>query len=672
MKMLEPLKLKHTTLKNRVIMGSMHTGLEEAKDAHKKMAKFYAQRAKGGVGLMVTGGISPNFEGKTQPLASQLSFPWQVKAHKLITDAVHKYDSKICMQILHAGRYAYYPLGVTSSTSKSPISPFKARGLTWLGIKKTKFDFINCAKLAQKAGYDGIEIMGSEGYFLNQFIAPRVNKRTDQYGGSFENRIRLPLEIVRGIRKACSKEFIIIFRLSMLDLVEDGSTWEEVVALAKELEKEGIDIINTGIGWHESRVPTIATMVPRAAFTWITEKMKEHVNIPLCTTNRINNPKDINEILDRGQADLVSMARPFLADPDFINKAQENKIEQINTCIGCNQACLDHVFKRKVASCLVNPMACHETEFIKSENFVSKNLAVIGSGPAGLSFAIEAARLGHKVTVFEKNDFIGGQFNIAKEIPGKEEFFETLRYFKNQIKELNVELKLGTEVTSSMLKESKFDEFIFSSGVKPNKPKIEGIDHEKVLSYPEVILEKKPVGKSVAIIGAGGIGFDMAEFLAHNPEHTSESLNKEEFFKHWGVDTSYENRGSIKEKSNPTSFREIYLLQRKETKHGKNLGKTTGWIHRQSLKDYGVNMIGSVQYQKIDDQGLHILVNDEVKVLNVDNVVLCAGQYSDRSLYDEFKTIDKRAAHLIGGAFKSEEIDAKRAINQGVRLAYSI
>lgn len=668
----EPLDLGHTTIKNRVLMGSMHTGLEEAKNGYEKMAKFYGERAKGGVGLIVTGGIAPNMAGRTQPLASQLSFPWQVKHHKIVTEEVHKNGGKICMQILHAGRYAYSPLAVSASNIKSPISPFKPRSMPTLEVRKTIWDFANCARLAQKAGYDGVEIMGSEGYLINQFIAKKTNKRTDEYGGSYENRIRLALDIVTSVRKKVGKNFIIIFRLSMLDLVEDGSTWEEVIELGQKLEALGVDIINTGIGWHEARVPTIATMVPRGAFTWITNRIRPHLKIPVVTTNRINDPVQAEKILADGDADMVSMARPFLADPYLLDKAQKGIEEQINTCIGCNQACLDHVFKRQICSCLVNPKACHEVDFEKTQTNSPKKLAVIGAGPAGLSFAIEAKKLGHDVTVYEAKTQIGGQFNIAKEIPGKEEFHETIRYFKAMIDKLKIEVKYNTKVDSQYLKDSNYEEFIFSTGIVPRIPSIQGVDHEKVLTYPEVLFDKKDVGQSVAIIGAGGIGFDVAEFLAHNPDHKPTSLDKEAFLKEWGVDTKYEKAGALSKKDGEESFRKIYLIQRKSTKLGKSLGKTTGWIHRQSLTDKGIIMISGASYEAIDNNGLHITHDGETKTLNVDNIILCAGQTSENALFNEFSEADSRKTHLIGGAEKAMEIDAKRAIDQGIRLAYSI
>jgi 2,4-dienoyl-CoA reductase (NADPH2) len=668
----QPLDLGFTTLKNRVLMGSMHTGLEEAKNGFQKMARFYGERAKGGVALIVTGGIAPNFQGRAHPLAMQLSFPWQVKKHKLITDEVHKYDGKICLQILHTGRYAYSPFGVSASTTKSPITPFKARGMTKIEVKKTIWDFANCARTAQKAGYDGVEIMGSEGYLINQFLCKRTNHRTDEYGGSYENRMRFALETIKAVRKKVGEKFIIIYRLSMLDLVEDGSTFEEVLILAKKLKAAGVTIVNTGIGWHEARVPTIATMVPRAAFTWISERVKKEIDLPVITTNRINTPEIAEEVLANGHGDMVSMARPFLADPNFVLKAMEDRANEINTCIGCNQACLDHIFKNKTCSCLVNPKACHESEFDKSPSKNKKKICVVGAGPSGIAFAIEAAELGHSVTIYEKKDQIGGQFNIAKEIPGKEEFHETLRYFQVMLEKNRVELKLNTKVDLTYLQNSDYDAFVFSSGVVPRIPKIKGIDHKKVMTYSEVLFEKKPVGKKVALIGAGGIGFDTAEFLLHNPDHKPESLDKEAFFKYWGIDTEYKNPGALKKKELPTPFRDIYLLQRKNTKHGKFLGKTTGWIHRQSLKDHGVKMLGGVEYKEVSDKGLHIKTSNGDEVLEVDNIILCAGQLSENQLYNNFKESDKRNSYIIGGAKLAEEIDAKRAIDEGIRLAYRI
>lgn len=667
-----PLDLGFTQLENRVIMGSMHTGLEEAKDGFKRLAAFYELRAKGGVGMIVTGGIAPNLFGRLTPFGLQLSFPWQVKKHKIVTSAVHKYKTKICLQILHAGRYGYHPLIVSASKSKAAISPFKARAITKLEIKKTIFDFANTAKLAQKAGYDGVEIMGSEGYFINEFLAPKTNKRTDEYGGSLENRMRLALAIVKNVRKKTGDNFIIIFRLSMLDLVEDGMNFEEVVIFAKELEKCGVTIINTGIGWHEARIPTIATMVPRNAFTWISKRLKKEVSVPVITSNRINTFEKANQVITSGHADIVSMARPFLADPNFVKKSLEEKTKEINTCIACNQACLDNIFKGKIASCLVNPKACYETEFSNEVTITPKKVAVIGAGPAGMACALEAAKRGHRVSLFEKSHSLGGQFNLAKAIPGKEEFHETIRYFTEQLKKYHVNIVFGVSINKESPELKEFDELIISTGVSPRTPKIEGIDHPKCIGYTEAIQKTKEIGRKVAIIGAGGIGFDVSEFLLHTDLHGSSEDELEAFLSYWGIDKDYKNRGALKPRVIPPPAREIYLLQRKETKHGAGLGKTTGWIHRQSLKDAKVNMLGGVEYLKVDDQGLHISVNGKDQILAVDNVVICAGQTSNNSLYSELKEVGHIPVHLIGGAKLAQEIDAKRAIDEGVRLAHSL
>ncbi|WP_144395239.1 FAD-dependent oxidoreductase [Pleionea sediminis] len=668
--LLKPLDLGFTQLKNRVLMGSMHTGLEEEKDGFEKMAAYFSARAKGGVGLMVTGGISPNYRGRLAPFSSQLSSGRHVKKHRIITDAVHEADGKICLQILHGGRYSYHPFNVAPSAIKAPITPFKPKALSSRGVKTTIRHYVRCAKLAQKAGYDGVEVMGSEGYLINQFICQRTNKRTDEWGGSYENRIRFPIEIVKQIREAVGENFIIIYRLSMLDLVDEGSTWEEVVQLGKEIEAAGATIINTGIGWHEARVPTIQTSVPRAAFTWVTQKMREEVNIPLITTNRINTPDVAESILVEGHADMVSMARPFLADPDFVNKAAEGKPENINLCIGCNQACLDHVFKQERATCLVNPRACYETELVASPFEKKKSLAVVGAGPAGMSFALEASKRGHEVTLFEKSNELGGQFNIAKLIPGKEEFNGMLDYFTHQLHESDVVIKSGTVATVEELSNGSFDEVILATGVSPRVPKIEGIDHPKVKTYLDVLKHKEPVGETVAILGAGGIGFDVGEYLTHSGSSTT--LRPDTWLKEWGVDKDYENRGGLLDsrKLEP-SPRKVIMFQRKESKMGKGLGKTTGWIHRTVLKDKKVEMVTGVQYQKIDDEGLHVLIGEEPRVYPVDNVVLCTGQEPLRELLDGLQE-KGITAHLIGGSDVAAELDAKRAIRQGTELALSI
>jgi len=663
----QPLKIHNHELTNRVIMGSMHTGLEEMKGGFEKLAVYYKERALGGVGLIVTGGIAPNFAGRVSPMGSQLSFWWQVSKHKKITDAVHSVGGKIAMQILHTGRYAYHPFAVAPSAIKSPITPFKPKALSKRGIAKTIRDFVNCAKKAQQSGYDGVEIMGSEGYLINQFIVTKTNKRTDEWGGSFENRCRLAVEIVKQVRKATGGNFIIIYRLSMLDLVEKGSSWDEVIQLGQTIEQAGASIINTGIGWHEARVPTIATSVPRANFVWLTEKIKAHIKIPLISTNRINTPEVANTIIAENKSDLVSMARPFLADPDFMNKAKAGKADKINTCIACNQACLDHIFERKHVTCLVNPRACYETELNFNPVNHPKKLAVIGAGPAGLSFATYAAERGHQVTLFDSADAIGGQFNVAKQIPGKEEFYETIRYFNERIKDTGVDLKLLTPVASEDMLNSNFDEVIIATGIEPRKPDLEGSSHKKVITYLDVLKYKKEVGKKVAIIGAGGIGFDVAEYLSHSGK--SLSLRPEAWANEWKVDLEHQLPGGLLAKAEiEPSPREIVLLQRKASKVGAGLGKTTGWIHRSSLKNKKVKTMNGVSYLKIDDEGLHIEVNGTRQCLNVDNIVLCAGQNPLKKLYLELQSLDK-PVHIIGGADVAAELDAKRAIRQGAELA---
>jgi 2,4-dienoyl-CoA reductase (NADPH2) len=668
--LLAPLDLGFTTLRNRTLMGSMHTGLEEKPGGFERMAAYFAERARGGVGLMVTGGIAPNDEGGVYAGAAKLTNSEEADKHRIVTQAVHEAGGKICMQILHAGRYAYSPKQVAPSAIQAPINPFKPRELDEEGIEKQIADFVTCSSLAQSAGYDGVEIMGSEGYFINQFLAAHTNHRTDRWGGSYENRMRLPLEIVRRVREAVGPNFIIIFRLSMLDLVEGGSIWEEIVELAQAIEKAGATLINTGIGWHEARIPTIATKVPRAAFTKVTAKLRGSVGIPLITTNRINTPEIAEQVLSEGDADMVSMARPFLADADFVNKAAAGRSDEINTCIGCNQACLDHTFGGKLTSCLVNPRACHETELNYIATRQIKKIAVVGAGPAGLAAATVAAERGHKVTLFDSASEIGGQFNVAKRVPGKEEFFETLRYFGRKLQTTGVELRLNTRVAVQDLLAGGYDEVILATGIAPRTPAIPGIDNAKVLSYLDVILERKPVGKTVAVIGAGGIGFDVSEFLVDQGQ-VSTSLNRAEFWKEWGIDGALEARGGVAGiKAHPHApARQVFLLQRKASKVGDGLGKTTGWIHRTGLKNKQVQMLNSVEYLKIDDAGLHIRIGEgEEKLLPVDNIVICAGQDPLRELYDGL-VAGGQSVHLIGGADVAAELDAKRAINQGSRLA---
>ncbi|MDB2386664.1 NADPH-dependent 2,4-dienoyl-CoA reductase [Shewanella sp.] len=666
--LLKPLDLGFTQLKNRVLMGSMHTGLEEEKGGFEKLAAFYKERAQGGVGLIVTGGISPNLRGRLAPNACQLSFPWQVKKHTIVTRAVHEAGSKICMQLLHAGRYGYHPFSQAPSKIKSPITPFTPSKMSARQVAGTIKDYATSAALAKKAGYDGVEVMGSEGYLINQFVSARTNKRNDKWGGSFDNRAQFPIEIVKQIRAKVGSDFIIIFRLSMLDLVDNGSTWEEVVQLAKSLEAAGVTIINTGIGWHEARVPTIATSVPRGAFAWVTEKLMKEMRIPLIATNRINTPEIAESIIASGQADMVSMARPFLADAEFVNKAAANTPELINTCIGCNQACLDHTFALKRATCLVNPRACYETELNFTPATVKKRIAVMGAGPAGMAFSIYAATRGHEVVLFEAKSEVGGQFNLARKIPGKEEFNETIRYFLNQIKLHKVELRLNTRLDASVIKQEAFDEVVISSGVKPRPLDLPGFDHPNVVDYQQVLNGEVEIGQKVALIGAGGIGFDMAHYLC---EDESLTLAPNKWLKQWGIDKEYKAAGGLTTPVLEDKHREVVLLQRKTTKMGKGLGKTTGWIHRSVLKQHQVAMKTGVSYDKFDDAGLHITVDNKSEVLAVDNVVLCAGQVSNTELVEEMKATEV-PVHLIGGVDVAAELDAKRAIRQGAELAITL
>nr|WP_269469357.1 NADPH-dependent 2,4-dienoyl-CoA reductase [Aeromonas enteropelogenes] len=670
--MLTPLDLGFTQLRNRVLMGSMHTGLEEEKGGFDKLAAFYGERARGGVGLIVTGGIAPNLRGRLVPHGSQLSFPWQVAKHKKVTRAVHQEGGKIALQILHAGRYAYHPFSLAPSALKAPISPFKPRAMSERQIRGTIRDFAATAALARAAGYDGVEVMGSEGYLINQFICERTNKRTDGWGGSSENRMRFPVEIVRAIRERVGPDFIIIFRLSMLDLVEQGSTLEEVIALGQALEQVGVTLINTGIGWHEARVPTIATSVPRGAFSWVTAELKKHLKVPLITTNRINTPEVAERILAQGDADMVSMARPFLADPEFVIKAAEDRADEINTCIACNQACLDHIFKQKRASCLVNPRACFETELTFGRVPQPKKLAVVGAGPAGLAFACYAAERGHQVSLFDQASEIGGQFNFAKQIPGKEEFHETLRYFAKRLEKCGVELYLGQRQSAESLLGGGFDEVILATGIRPRTPNIPGIEHPKVLSYLDVLRDHKPVGEKVAVIGAGGIGFDVAEYLVEKrvaqSSHGDGDLRRDHWLKEWGIDKQLAERGGLTTPEVDAPERQIWLLQRKESKVGDGLGKTTGWIHRTVLKNRKVQMLSGVQYLRIDDEGLHIQVGDKQQCLPVDQVIICAGQEPLKELQVGLQAAGK-PVHIIGGADVAAELDAKRAIRQGAELA---
>ena len=672
--LLEPLDLGFTTIRNRSIMGSTHTGLEDKAKDFPKLAAYFAERARGGVGLIVTGGFAPNVQGWLSPFGSKLSKRSEVKRHLQVTQAVHDEGGKICLQILHAGRYGYSPLCVSASNIKSPISPFRPRALSSKGVYKTIKDYANSALLAKEAGYDGVEVMGSEGYFINQFLVTHTNNRTDEWGGSFENRMRLPVEIIKTMRATVGSDFIIIYRLSMLDLVEQGSTWEEVVQLGQAVEAAGATIINTGIGWHEARVPTIATSVPRGAFTWISGRMKDYVSIPVVATNRINDPQVADDVIALGDSDMVSMARPFLADADFMNKAAVGKPESINTCIGCNQACLDHIFSRERATCLVNPRACYETERNFSRTNNKKKVAVVGAGPAGLSAATVLAERGHKVDLYDAAEEIGGQFNIAKQIPGKEEFYETLRYYNYKIEETGVNLQLGAQINAAQLVNSGYDEVILATGIRPRELTIPGADLPTVLSYVDVVQNRAPVGHRVAIIGAGGIGFDIAEFLVHEGDssHSNPSLDIEAFNQEWGIDGSYSERGALSAPNPTPAARKITMLQRKTTKIGKGLGKTTGWIHRAALAMKQVQMISGVEYTKIDDLGLHFTIQGgEPQLIECDTIVVCAGQISRVDLLDELESANI-PTHLIGGSKLAGELDAKRAIKEGFEVAASI
>jgi 2,4-dienoyl-CoA reductase (NADPH2) len=665
--LLNPLDLGFTTLPNRVLMGSMHVGLEEAERGFERMAEFYAVRARGGVGLIVTGGIAPNEAGRPYEGGAKLTTDAEAAQHSEITAAVHREGGRIAMQILHFGRYAYHQDLVAPSAVQAPISPFPPRALTDDEVEQTVEDYVRAARLARQAGYDGVEIMGSEGYLINEFIAVQTNHRDDRWGGSYENRMRFPVEIVRRVREAVGEDFIIVYRLSMLDLVPGGSTLDEVIMLAKAVEAAGATIINTGIGWHEARIPTIATSVPRGAYTWVTKKLMGAVSIPLVTTNRINTPELAEQLLADGYADMVSMARPMLADPDFVAKAAADRSDAINTCIGCNQACLDHTFSGKITSCLVNPRACHETELVLAPTRLRKRVAVVGAGPAGLACAVSAAERGHEVTLFDAASEIGGQLNVARQVPGKQEFDETLRYFRTRLAEHEVDVRLNTPVAAGDL--GAYDEVVVATGVSPRTPDIPGVDHPSVVGYLDVLRDRVPVGDRVAILGAGGIGFDVAEFLTDGGDKASE--DPATYFRAWGVDMDYAAPGGLTAPERPAPPRSVHLLQRKATKVGAGLGKTTGWIHRTELKHRGVTMVPGVQYDLIDDAGLHVTVDGRSTVLEVDTVVLCTGQDPRRDLYDEL-TAAGRSVHLIGGADVAAELDAKRAIKQGTEVAAAL
>jgi len=662
-----PLDLGFTTLRNRVLMGSMHTGLEDRAKDFPRLAAYFAERAAGGVGLIVTGGYAPNVVGWLKPFGGKLSWPWEVGPHRQLTSAVHAHDGKICLQLLHAGRYAYHPLSVAPSKKKAPINPFTPRALSARGVERHIADYARSARLAREAGYDGVEVMGSEGYLINEFIAPRTNLRSDRWGGDANRRMQFAVEIVRRIREACGPDFIIIYRLSLVDLVEDGSNWEEIVQQARAIEAAGATLINSGIGWHEARVPTIATSVPRAAFAGVTAKLKPHVRVPVIATNRINMPDVAERILAGRGADMVSLARPLLADPEWANKARAGRAHAINTCIACNQACLDHVFKNKTASCLVNPRAVHETELVYRPALVPKKIAVVGAGPAGLAAATVAAERGHAVTLFDAGSEIGGQFNVAKRIPGKEEFHETLRYFRHKLEDTGVTVKLDTVADAATL--GGFDTVVVATGITPRQVDFPGADHPKVVTYLDVLLGKVQVGAEVAIIGAGGIGFDVGEFLVH--EGPSSALDPARWMAEWGVDPTFEARGALARPQPEAPARKVWLLQRSPGKPGARLGKTTGWIHRATLKAKGVKMLGGVEYLGVDDNGLRIRIDGQEQTLPVSHVVICAGQEPRRDLHAALLAAGVDA-HLIGGADVAAELDAKRAINQGSRLAAAL
>ncbi|MDN7428199.1 FAD-dependent oxidoreductase [Burkholderia sp. AU45388] len=664
-----PLELGFTSLRNRVLMGSMHVGLEEAPNGFERMAAFYAERARGEAGLIVTGGFAPNERGRPAPGGAMLTTEAEAERHRVVTRAVHAEGGRIALQILHFGRYAYHPALAAPSALKAPINRFTPHALTSDEVDETIADFVRCAALAQHAGYDGVEIMGSEGYLINEFIAARTNHRDDAWGGAYENRIRFAVEIVRRVRERVGANFIVVYRLSMLDLVEGGSTLDEVIRLAQAIEAAGATILNTGIGWHEARIPTIATKVPRAAYAWVTRQLMGKVRIPLVATNRINTPEVAEQLLADGYCDMVSMARPFLADAEFVRKAREGRADEINTCIGCNQACLDHTFSGRITSCLVNPRACHETELVIQPAPRRKRIAVVGAGPAGLGFAVTAAERGHAVTLYEAGAEIGGQFNIAKKVPGKEEFNETLRYFRRQIELRGIALHVNTRATAEMLLQGAFDEVVIATGIVPRTPPIDGIGHPKALGYLDVLRDDKAVGRHVAIVGAGGIGFDVAEYLVHRDG--GEQVDADRFFSVWGVDRSYANAGGLGEARPEPAARHVHLLQRKASKVGDGLGKTTGWIHRTALKARGVGMSSSVTYRRIDDDGFHVTIDGVEQTLPVDNVVICAGQEPSRELAEQLQAAGCRV-YLIGGADEAAELDAKRAIHQGTTLAATL